>query len=353
MTGYVRRPLRAAAPRPRLPTPSTSSLDSGAKAGLIRQKSAAAEADPLLPTKAETRPATVPPFMVEQSVASLGPLTRHLRRIAFDTYEALAGNLGISPVGSLLVRILATGPCDSDKLRELAALDTVSFAKEIGLLQRTGLTAITAPSADRRRRIYTLTKDGRAVLTRVRRVIATVERSFLAGLSEREKPLFTRIFTKLVLAHSANGTIRQNPAVMDLLDGKLDPVALLRRARQISVDLFTLECGTLNITPIESGALNLIGAFETVATKDLPKLLDVNRGSAFAIVAKLLAMGFLSPEDQAQRRLTLTPAGRTFQKDLAIRVRRANTRVLSVLTRNEQTQLIRLMQSIYQHSKSA
>ena len=231
MTGYVRRPLRAAATRPRLPTPPMPSLDTASKAGLIRQKGAAPEANSLLPTKAETRPATVPPFMVEQSAASLGPLTRHLRRIAFDTYEALAGNLGISPVGSLLLRILATGPCDSDKLRELAALDTVSFAKEIGLLQRSGLTAITAPSADRRRRIYALTKDGRAVLTRVRRVIATVERSFLAGLSEREKPLFTRIFTKLVLAHSANGTIRQNPAVMDLLDGKLDPVALLRRAR--------------------------------------------------------------------------------------------------------------------------
>lgn len=89
---------------------------------------------------------------------------------------------------------------------------------------------------------------------------------------------------------------------MDLLDGKLDPVALLRRARQISVDLFTLECGSLTITPIESGALNIVGTFETVATKDLPKLLDVNRGSAFAIVAKLLAMGLLSAEEHAQRR---------------------------------------------------
>ncbi|MDH7797833.1 MULTISPECIES: hypothetical protein [unclassified Beijerinckia] len=348
MTGTVRRPRRVAASRPRLPAPGTSPLDTGTKASRIRQKNAALEADSILPATLAT-----PPFLSEPSVSSQGPLLRHLRRIAFDTYEALAGNLGISPVGSLLLRILATGPCDSDKLRELAALDTVSFAKEIGFLQQANLTAITAPSADRRRRIYALTKEGRATLIRVRRVIASVERSFLAGLNEREASLFTRIFTKLVLAHSANGTIRQNPAVMDLLDGKLDPVALLRRGRQISVDLFTLECGTLNITPIESGALNLIGAFETIATKDLPKLIDVNRGSAFAVVAKLLAMGFLSPEEHAQRRLTLTPIGKIFQKDLALRVKRVNARMLSVLNRSEQTHLIRLMQSIYQHSKTA
>lgn len=350
MTGPVRRPQRTAASRPRLAAPAAP-FEAGAKSGRIRQKTVAPEADSILPQS--TGQITTPLFMSAPSIMSLGPLTRHLRRIAFDTYEALAGNLSISPVGSLLLRILASGPCDSDKLRELAALDTVSFAKEIGLLQQAGFATITAPSADRRRRIYALTKDGRAVLVRVRRVIDMVERAFLAGLSAREKPLFTRIFTKLVLAHSANGTIRQNPAVMDLLDGKLDPVALLRRARQISVDLFTLECGSLTITPIESGALNIVGTFETVATKDLPKLLDVNRGSAFAIVAKLLAMGLLSAEEHAQRRLVLTPAGKAFQKELIVRIKRIHTRMLSVLNRSEQASLIRLMQRIYQHSKAA
>jgi len=277
-----------------------------------------------------------------------GPLIRRLRRIALDIYDDLARNLPVSAAGSLLLRVLAKGRCDSDRLRELVALDPVSFAKEIGALRRDDLVAVHVPPVDRRRRMYALTKAGKAMVTRLRRVMDGVEQSFLSGLSERDRLQFMRIFTKLVLAHSANGTIKQNPAVIDVLDGRLDPVMLMRRARQISVELFAIECGALDITAIESGAINLICSFRAIAAKDLPKLLGVNRGSAFAVTAKLLEAGLLSPQEHAQRRLVLSPAGLSFQKDLSRRIERVNANMMRMLARDEQASLKRLMQRIYE-----
>ena len=322
--------------------------DEHGQAEAVDRRATSAAGAPAAVSRAK-RGKDVPPLATPQ--LGFGPLLRRLRRVALDIYDDLARNLPVSAAGSLLLRVLAKGRCDSDRLRELAALDPVSFAKEIGALRRAGLVAVHVPPVDRRRRMYALTKEGKAAVTRLRRVMDGVEQSFLSGLSERDRAQFMRIFTKLVLAHSANGTIKQNPAIVDVLDGRLDPVMLMRRARQISVELFAIECGVLDITAIESGAINLIRSFEAIAVKDLPKLLDVNRGSAFAVAAKLLAAGWLSPQEHAQRRLVLSPAGLSFQKDLARRIERVNASMLRMLARDEQASLKRLMQRIYETRK--
>lgn len=278
---------------------------------------------------------------------SFGPLIRRLRRIIVDIFMDLSSDLKISPIETLLLRILAGVECDSDKLRGLAALDAVSFAKAIGHLRSAKLVQMIRSPVDRRRRVYTLTDQGRSTAIAVTHIAEQAGDLFLQYLSPRDKALFMRLFTKFTLAHAVNGAVPQDPNIATHMYGRLDPGTLLRRARQISVDFFVLECGRFDISPIETGAVDLIGIYEPLAIKDLPKLLDVNRGSAFSVVAKLVKMNLLSEEHRTKRLLMLSQTGRNLRSEMMSAIAKVEVRMMRVLTRAEQASLNRLMRRIY------
>jgi DNA-binding MarR family transcriptional regulator len=278
---------------------------------------------------------------------SFGPLFRRLRRIIVDIFVGLPSDPKVSPIETLLLRILASAECDGDKLRGLAALDAVSFAKAIGRLRSVKLVQMIRSPVDRRRRVYTLTDQGRSTVIAVTQIVEQAGDLFLQGLSPRDKALFMRLFTKFTLAHAVNGAVPQDPNIATHLYGRLDPGTLLRRARQISVEFFSRECGRFEISPIETGAVDLIGIYEPLAIKDLPTLLDVNRGSAFSVVAELAAMNLLSEDHHAKRLLVLSQTGRNLRNEMMDALEKVEARMMRVLTKAEQASLYRLMRRIY------
>lgn len=286
--------------------------------------------------------------LLQEVVSDLGsgPLIRRLRRSVVAILEQEVKGLGVGPVETLLLRLIRHKPSDTETLRSLAALDMVSFSKSIRNLLAAGLVETNHDRQDRRRRIYVLTATGRVAARKVIAATKKTETVFLSPLSPRDRSGFMRLFTRVTISHAVNGAVQQDPRIAAYLNDELDPGTLLRRARQISAQFFEEECADLGLPPIEAETLELIGALGSIKVKALSHVLDVNRGSAFTIVAKLERADYLDQSMLSTRTLGLSPKGKSVNQALKKATPRIEERFLKNLSAAERRRIVQLMRKL-------
>ena len=125
------------------------------------------------------------------------------------------------------------------------------------------------------------------------------------------------------------------------------PGFLIRRAHQIAVALFLEETGALGITNTQYGILLVLKNRPGVDQISVAKLLGLDRSTTGMVLGKLETAGLIGrhveKEDRRRRNLALTPAGARVLEQLAGPARRAQVRVLSAFTPEEQAAFLGLL----------
>ncbi len=125
------------------------------------------------------------------------------------------------------------------------------------------------------------------------------------------------------------------------------PGFLLRRAHQLSVALFDLHCGALNLTPPQYGVLTVLSHAQGIDQATLAKALGFDKVTTLHIVRGLEARGLLSrlPDANDRRRMTmrLTKSGTSLLARSAPGASQAYAELMAPLKPREQAQLLALL----------
>ena len=125
------------------------------------------------------------------------------------------------------------------------------------------------------------------------------------------------------------------------------PGFLIRRAQQIAVSLFLDETGELGITNTQYGILMVLKERPGIDQISLAKLLGLDRSTTGMVLGKLEKAGlvgrYIGTHDRRKRNLALTTEGQSMLARLAEPARRAQKRVLSPFTAEEQTMFLSLL----------
>jgi DNA-binding MarR family transcriptional regulator len=126
------------------------------------------------------------------------------------------------------------------------------------------------------------------------------------------------------------------------------PGFLIRRAQQIAVSLFLEESGALGITNSQYGILMVLRHRPGTDQISLAKLLGLDRSTTGMVVDKLESTGLVKRRvasgDRRKRELVLTRAGERMLDELTEPARRAQVRVLSPFTPEEQIAFLGLLE---------
>lgn len=126
------------------------------------------------------------------------------------------------------------------------------------------------------------------------------------------------------------------------------PGFLIRRAQQIAVSIFLEETGELGITNTQYGILLVLKHQPGIDQISVAKVLGLDRSTTGMVLGKLEQAGLigrsLGTRDRRRRNLALTRAGERMLKRLGQPARRAQSRVLSTFTAQEQTAFLGLLE---------
>lgn len=127
------------------------------------------------------------------------------------------------------------------------------------------------------------------------------------------------------------------------------PGYLIRRAHQQSTALFTERMAALghDITPVQFGALCVIGEYPGVGQAVLADMVAYDRVTIGGVVDRLESKGLvkrsISARDRRARMLTLTPAGKAVLGELMPVVAALQDDILGQLGEGERQSLIALL----------
>jgi DNA-binding MarR family transcriptional regulator len=136
----------------------------------------------------------------------------------------------------------------------------------------------------------------------------------------------------------------------NLQDLYSDPGHLIRRAYQISIAAFFDECRRFNLGLVDCAVLYGIDALPGTDQVSLSRAIAVDRSSIARVVSRLEARGFIkrnvNEEDRREKKVELTPEGKTVVRNIRPKVNDVNKRILAPLTPKEQEQFIRYLTTI-------
>ena len=118
----------------------------------------------------------------------LGPLLGRAhdahRRLSLEALAPLG--LGVKSVGALTV-LRAEGPLSQRRLSERQGIDRTTMVAVVDELERLGAVERRKDPGDRRANALHITPQGRRLLTRARKAVASAEEAFLAPLPAAEQ----------------------------------------------------------------------------------------------------------------------------------------------------------------------
>lgn len=122
---------------------------------------------------------------------------------------------------------------------------------------------------------------------------------------------------------------------------------MIRRAHQIAISLFELECSKLGVTNTQFGAMFMLRARPGIDQATLARLMGLDRSTAGLVVRKLQEGGYVTrrpgSEDRRRNILTLTPRGEQMLGKLKDPARKAQERLLSVFGPREAEEFMALL----------
>jgi DNA-binding MarR family transcriptional regulator len=126
------------------------------------------------------------------------------------------------------------------------------------------------------------------------------------------------------------------------------PGFLLRRAHQISAAVFEDECRGVGLTPAQFGVLTVLRTHPGLGQSSLARALGFDKVTVLRVLRGLEARGFVergpAPDNKRNMCVNLTEAGRSVLQQAQRPAERAYRRLLAPLDRNQQDQLIQLLQ---------
>jgi DNA-binding MarR family transcriptional regulator len=126
------------------------------------------------------------------------------------------------------------------------------------------------------------------------------------------------------------------------------PGFLLRRAHQISAAVFEDACRDLGLTPAQYGVLTVLQAHPGLGQSSLARALGFDKVTVLRVLRGLQGRGLVSraPAEDNRRNITvtLTEAGERMLAEAQKPAEKAYKRLMGPLTREQQVQLIDLLQ---------
>ncbi|WP_053076561.1 MarR family winged helix-turn-helix transcriptional regulator [Caenimonas sp. SL110] len=126
------------------------------------------------------------------------------------------------------------------------------------------------------------------------------------------------------------------------------PGFLLRRAHQISAAVFEDECRELGLTPAQFGVLTVLKSHPGLGQSSLARALGFDKVTVLRVLRGLESRGFVerapAPDNRRNVSVALSPAGQAMLAQAQKPAERAYKRLLSPLNKDQQVQLIELLQ---------
>jgi DNA-binding MarR family transcriptional regulator len=136
------------------------------------------------------------------------------------------------------------------------------------------------------------------------------------------------------------------PAALSRLYAR--PGFLLRRAHQISAAVFEDECRELGLTPAQFGVLTVLKTNPGLGQSSLARALGFDKVTVLRVLRGLESRGLVqrgpAPDNKRNMCVTLTSAGDDMLAQAQRPAERAYKRLMGPLDRNQQAQLIGLLQ---------
>lgn len=101
------------------------------------------------------------------------------------------------PQFAALARLAEAGPVSQNQLGQMVAMDAATVKGVVGRLRARGLVELSGHGSDRRRRVVSLTPDGRAAIEALLPLGAAVSDETLAPLNPREAATFLKLLARL------------------------------------------------------------------------------------------------------------------------------------------------------------
>ena len=125
------------------------------------------------------------------------------------------------------------------------------------------------------------------------------------------------------------------------------PGFLVRRLHQIGVSIFTEEMADLELTPVQFGAMSIIGVNPGIEQSALGVQLGIDRANVADVVARLAKSGLLlrevSPVDRRAKNMYLTERGSEIVLEANRRFKRVQDRLLSPLKARDRAVFVDLL----------
>ena len=140
----------------------------------------------------------------------------------------------------------------------------------------------------------------------------------------------------------------KNPA--DPLELGQRPGHLIWRAQQRAWRVFRDVVGRSDITPVQASVLLVIANQPGIDQRRLAETIALDKATTGNVVARLLKRGLIMrtipPSDRRVRALYLTRSGKRMNLKLGTVTRRARSRLLEGLSKNEERHLVRLLRKV-------
>jgi DNA-binding MarR family transcriptional regulator len=138
------------------------------------------------------------------------------------------------------------------------------------------------------------------------------------------------------------------------------PGFLVRRLHQIHMAIFLKECADEQVTPIQWGIMTIVEATPGVGHVEIAEELGLDRSNVANVVDRLTRRGLLkqtiSKVDRRKRSISITAEGRKVTAAFEPKARRAQRRLLDVLSAEERQTfmklLLRLVEDNNEHSRA-
>lgn len=138
------------------------------------------------------------------------------------------------------------------------------------------------------------------------------------------------------------------PAFHNLSQLYARPGFLLRRAHQISTAVFEDECRSVALTPAQFGVLCVLHAHPKLDQSTLARSLGFDKVTIMRVMRGLETRGLIersyAPENRRNLSISLSETGSALLKQTQEPAERAYARLMSPLTKEQQTQLLGLLQ---------
>lgn len=128
------------------------------------------------------------------------------------------------------------------------------------------------------------------------------------------------------------------------------PGFLLRRAHQISAAVFEDECREVGLTPAQFGVLTVLAAQPGMGQSTVARALGFDKVTVLRVLRGLEGRGLVerapAPDNRRNVSARLTPAGAQLLERAQNPAEKAHRRLLAPLEREQQDQLLRLLQRL-------